>query len=208
MSFKGRNKKSNLMDPKTGYDMYASVYDEDLLYLNAMEKDAVFKILGDVKGKKILDVGCGTGRVIKYLKDQGAEVTALDISEKMVEICENKFPDVDCVVGDVAELPFEEGEFDIVLGLFLIVHLRDLREAFDEVYRVLKEGGRFILTNINQRKAPKLKTKEGEEIVIDSTYHIPRKVFLALEDSFFKVVRDEMVYDKEVWINEVFEARK
>lgn len=200
--------KKKLYNSAKGYDLYASSYDENFMYLNSFEKTSVEKLLGDLKGKRVLDIGCGTGRIIQMLRERGAEIVAFDISEEMLGIVNRKFPNIECVVGDSDELPFEDESFDLVLGLFWIVHLGDLRASFDEVYRVLKKGGRFILSNINQRKAPKLTTKSGENIVIESYYHMPQKVVEALEYAYFDVVRDEYIYDKDVWVNQILEARK
>lgn len=200
--------KKKLYNSAEGYDLYASLYDESLLRLNSFEKGSLEKLLGNLKGKRVLDIGCGTGRIIQMLREKGAEIVALDISEEMVNTVRRKFPDLECVVGDSDELPFKDESFDLVLGLFWIVHLGNLRASFDEVYRVLKKGGRFILSNINQRKAPKLNTKSGEKIVIESYYHIPKKVVEALEYSYFDVVRDEFVYEKDVWVNQILEGRK
>ena len=200
--------KKKLYNSAMGYDLYASSYDENFMYLNSFEKTSVEKLLGDLKGKRVLDIGCGTGRIIQMLREHGAEIVALDISEEMVKAVSQKFPGMECVVGDSDNLPFEDGSFDMVLGLFWIVHLKDLRKSFEEVYRVLKNGGRFILSNINQKKAPKLKTKTGGEIVIASYYHMPKTVAEALEYSYFDVVRDEFIYEKDVWVNQIIEARK
>ncbi|NIA02474.1 MAG: methyltransferase domain-containing protein [Nitrospirae bacterium] len=200
--------KKKLYNSAQGYDLFASMYDESLLHLNSFERGSLEKLLGDLKGKRVLDIGCGTGRIIQMLREHGAEIVAFDISEEMLGIVNRKFPNIECVVGDSDNLPFEDESFDLVLGLFWIVHLRDLRASFDEVYRVLKKGGRFILSNINQRKAPKLTTKSGENIVIESYYHMPQKVVEALEYSYFDVARDEFIYEKEVWVNQIIEARK
>jgi ubiquinone/menaquinone biosynthesis C-methylase UbiE len=200
--------KKKLYNSEEGYNLYASAYDENFMYLNSFEKGSLDKVLGNLKGKRVLDIGCGTGRVIQMLREKGAKVVALDISEEMITATSRKFPDIECVVGDSEELPFQDESFDIVLGLFWIVHLADLRPSFDEVYRVLKKGGRFILSNINQKKAPKLTTKSGENIVIESHYHMPTKVVEALEYAYFDVVRDEYIYEEFIWVNQIIEARK
>ena len=55
-------------------------------------------------------------------------------------------------MGEAEDLPLADGSFAIVIATFLIVHLKDLKRFFAEVYRVLKPGGKFLVTNINQRK--------------------------------------------------------
>lgn len=208
MSFKGKSGQSNVHDSKSGYDLYAPYYDEDFKYLNGFEKDYLFTIIGDIKGKKVLDIGCGSGRLIGELKLFGAKVTACDISPEMVKRTREKFPNIEVVEGDIYDLPFKDRQFDMVIATFVIVHLRDLQKAFDEVYRVLKKGGQFAFTNINQRKAPKLKVGKLKEIVITSFYHRPQDVTKALEESFFDLEKEEFVYEDGVWINQILRAKK
>jgi ubiquinone/menaquinone biosynthesis C-methylase UbiE len=207
MSFKG-GKKSNVFNSEIGYDMYANCYDKSLSYLNSFEKDHVLRVLGDLNGKKVLDIGCGTGRLIPELKKRGAEIVACDLSDEMLSITKKKYPDIETYKANILELPFNDNEFDLVIAMFVIVHIRDLTPAFDEVYRVLKNKGSFLLSNINQRKSPKLKIDNGDEIVIQSHYHMPKHVTKALEESFFTIQRDEFVYEEEVWINQIIKAVK
>lgn len=206
MSYKGKT-RSKLYLPEEGYDLFAPYYDESLKFLSGFEKGRLFSIFGDLKGKKVLDLGCGTGRVLGELKLFGAEVVAADISKEMLKSVEKKHPDVQTIVADAENLPFENESFDAVIATFLIVHLKDPQIAFDEIYRVLKDGGDFLLTNINQRKAPKLKTPKGE-IVIQSYYHRPADVVDKLEKSLFKIVKNEFVKEEGVWINQIVVGRK
>lgn len=207
MSYKGKL-KSRLHEVAEGYDLYAASYEGDHAYLDTFEGDVIFKMLGNLKGKKVLDVGCGAGRIIKFLKNAGAEVRAVDVSDEMLKIVRKKFPEAEAEKADIRNLPFGDGEFDVVVATFVIVHLDTLDEAFDEVYRVLKDGGAFIVTNVNQRKPPKLKTKDGETIVIKSAYHRPKDVIESLENNLFKIEKEEFVYADGVWVNQVVKARK
>lgn len=199
--------KSNVYESEEGYDLYASEYDKSLGYLNTFEEYELLRLIRDVEGKRVLDLGCGTGRIIKDLKDLGADVVGCDISEKMLEIARKKFANVEFHKADAYDLPFEDKSFDVVVALFVVVHLRDLEKAFDEMYRILKPGGHLIVSNINQRKAPKLKTKDGGEIVINSIYHRPENVIKALEHSFFKIEEEGFVKDGDVWINQLIKAK-
>ncbi len=208
MSYKG-GKKSNLYDSVEGYNLFADQYSHNHNYLNTFEDDGFFILMGDACGKKVLDAGCGTGRAIDRIKIAGArDITGIDVSDKMIEIAQKHHSTAKFVVGDCEEMPFEDESFDVVVAMFLIVHLKKLDKFFDEVYRVLKPGGVFIVSNVNQKKAPKLKLKNGEEIVIDSHYHIPRHVTEALENSFFKIEFDHYVYDDKIWTNQITKAVK
>ena len=207
MTYKNR-KPSIVHDSKEGYDKYAKFYDKTLEYLDSFEQGKLMGVIGKIKGKKVLDVGCGTGRIIKALTEKEAIVTGVDLSPEMILVAKKKFPKIEFAEADAEKLPFKDEEFDVVVASFLIVHLKTLQKAFDEIYRVIKPGGFFVVTNINQRKAPKLKLAEQNKIVIDSYYHMPDRVTAALEDSFFFVEKEEFVYESGIWINQIVKAVK
>jgi len=76
--------KIKILNSEEGYELAAKKYDEMEGYLNSFEQDNVFYLLKDIKGKKILDVGAGTGRISTALQRNGGEVTSLDLSKKNV----------------------------------------------------------------------------------------------------------------------------
>src|SRR5690606_9869521 len=96
--------------------------------------------------------------------------------------------------------------FDIVTAAFLIVHLKDPRRFFDEAYRVLKPGGAFLVTNINQKEPPEIATSKGS-IKIESYYHRPSAIRETLEELAFSIEREITVKEGEIWINQILFAR-
>ncbi|MBL4694794.1 class I SAM-dependent methyltransferase [Candidatus Gracilibacteria bacterium] len=206
MSYK-KTGGAHVYEVEEGYDVYAPFYDKCLGHLDSFEGYDLFSLMGDIKGLRILDVGGGTGRIVKEMVDRGAEVVCCDISGEMLKIFKKKFSGVECVKADIREMPFEDESFDLVVATFVIVHLKKLMPAFDEVYRVLKKGGSFVVTNINQKKAPKLKTFD-EKFVIKSHYHRPETVISELEEAFFEVEKEEFVEYQGAWINQIVRARK
>jgi len=202
--------KKTVYSSSEGYDLYAPHYDEKLDYLDSFEKRKLVELMDNLGGKKVLDIGCGTGRIIPDLLDKNAIVTGADISTEMLKIAQEKFPKVNFVEADIRKLPFKDDSFDFVIAAFVIVHLKqvELENAFDEVYRVLKPGGKFILTNINQKKAPKLKVKNLGEIVIKSYYHIPEHVIEALNGCRFSIEDENFINEGEIWINQIIKAVK
>lgn len=195
------------MTPSTGYDLAARDYDKKEKYLDSFEKNRLAPLLGDVADKRILDVGAGTGRLALRLEKLGARVTALDVSEKMLAELKKKYKKIVTVVGDAEILPFADRTFDIVLAAFLIVHLKDPARFFDEAYRVLKDGGRLVVTNINQKEPPAIATGEGT-IKIESFYHRPAKIRQTLEALAFAIEAEELVKEGDAWVNQIIVARK
>lgn len=198
---------AKVYESEEGYDIYADEYDKSLAYLDSFEGDKIFAMMGDVEGKRVLDIGCGTGRMIENLRKFGAKAVGIDVSKEMLRVARKKFLSTEFVLGDAENLPFEDEEFDMVIASFVVVHLGDLRLAFEEVHRVLKDGGVFIVTNINQRKAPKLQMGK-KEIVIKSFYHRPETLIQELKNCFFTVEKEEFMGEGDTWINQIVKVRK
>jgi len=196
-----------VLNSEAGYNLAAEFYDQKEKYLNSFEQNKLLPLLGDIKDTKILDIGAGTGRLSLGFAKRGAKVTALDISPKMLEVVRRKNKEIQTIVGDAEVLPFENSTFDIVVAAFLIVHLKNPTKFFDEVYRVLKDDGIFVVTNINQKDPPLVKTAEGE-IIIESFYHRPEKIREILESLAFKIEEEIFVKEKDVWVNQIILARK
>lgn len=136
-------------DIRTGYDRWAAVYDTDGNPLQALEEPAVRAAVGDPRGLTILDLGCGTGRHALWLAAAGATVTAVDFSEGMLAEARRKpgAAAVRFVAHDLARpLPFPAASFDLVVSGLVLEHLADLDLFFREARRVLKPGGRAVVS--------------------------------------------------------------
>ena len=134
---------------RSGYDRWARVYDHDANPLPALEEPLVREAVGDPRGLRALDLGCGTGRHALWLAERGALVTAVDFSEGMLGEARRK-PGASAVrflVHDLhAPLPFAEGAFDLVVSGLVLEHLRDLPAFFGEARRVLVPSGRAVVS--------------------------------------------------------------
>lgn len=201
------SKKVHLYASAPGYDLAAKHYDDKAAFLNTFEQNRLVPLVGDLKGKMILDVGAGTGRLAAHFANLGAQVTALDVSPNMLDAIKRKNRKVVTVVGDAEDLVFPDNCFNVVVAAFLIVHLGDPRRFFDEAYRVLKDGGLLVVTNINQKDPPEIKTDQGM-IVIESHYHRPERVREELEELAFAIEHEIFIKEKGVWINQIIVARK
>jgi len=141
-------------DPKPavvreGYDRWAGIYDHEGNPLIALEEPVVREALGEVAGLAVLDLGCGTGRHALWLAQAGARVTAIDFSEGMLAQARRK-PGAEAVrflAHDLHQpLPFADREFDRVVSGLVLEHLADLEPFFAEVRRVLRAGGRAVVS--------------------------------------------------------------
>lgn len=102
------------------------------------------------KGEKVLDIACGMGELSLLVAQRGAEVYGLDMSEKAIEAARrlSKKTKIPCQfeVGDAQHLPYPDGYFDKVVCSSSLEHFKDDSLALKEMRRVLKDGGRVVLT--------------------------------------------------------------
>jgi tRNA (uracil-5-)-methyltransferase TRM9 len=115
----------------------------------------VLRLLGDVSGKSVLDLGCGNGRHTVELAKRASLVVGIDLSKRLIKIAEVRVRKLGLahkamfVVGDVLFLPFRKASFDVVACIAVIHHIptRGLRRrAVCEMARVLKNGGLCMIT--------------------------------------------------------------
>ncbi len=106
-------------------------------------REVAFDAVAEARPTRILEVGGGPGELAARLGDElGAEVTMLDISARMVELARER--GVDAQVGDVQQLPFDDGSFDCAVAAWMLFHVPDLDRGLSELARVLRPGGRLV----------------------------------------------------------------
>lgn len=133
------------------YDGFAEAYaaSNETNLLNAYyERPAMLALAGDVAGRRILDAGCGAGPLFAALRDRGAIVTGFDKSAGMLELARRRLgADADLLVAELGSpLPFPDGTFDDVTASLVLHYLQDWGPALAELRRVLKPGGRLIVS--------------------------------------------------------------
>jgi len=109
-------------------------------------------LAGIPAGGKLLDVGCGTGEQVKRFRDKGFQVTGVEPADDMRVKAQERNPDAVIVKGVATELPFGDGEFDAVICIEVLRYLdhADNMQAYREMLRVTKPGGRIIVSLVNR----------------------------------------------------------
>ena len=133
------------------YDSFAEAYsaaNQTSLWNAYYERPATLALAGDVAGLRILDAGCGSGPLFAALRDRGAIVTGFDKSAGMIELARRRLGDeADLQVAELGSpLPFPDSTFDDVTASLVLHYLEDWGPALAELRRVLKPGGRLIVS--------------------------------------------------------------
>lgn len=95
----------------------------------------------------VLDAGCGTGRMSRYLADRACRVVGLDVSPGMVAIARRDHPDLPFAVGSIVDLPYADASLDAAIYWFSVIHSPDdlLPRIAAEAARVVRPGGHVLL---------------------------------------------------------------
>jgi SAM-dependent methyltransferase len=150
----------NIMSKSDQYEGVAESYDQTfklLPYREHVEAYTLYKLLGDLSGRSVLDLASGTGIFTRAIRRWGAErVAGVDLSEDMVRLArsheeENPLGGIEYVIGDVADLD-SLGRFDVAVGIYLVGYAasrEDIVRMGRGVARNLAPGGRFITYFLN-----------------------------------------------------------
>jgi SAM-dependent methyltransferase len=133
---------------------------------NDLEGD-VIRAAGVRPDDSLLDVGSGTGALLARLRRDGhrGELCALDSSPAALEAA-SRIPDVRVVLGDAGELPFEDGEFDVVTAVHMLYHVADPLAALRQAWRVLRAGGRLAAAVNHPEPTPRIAAVVREQAVV------------------------------------------
>ncbi|MDH4424639.1 MULTISPECIES: class I SAM-dependent methyltransferase [Bacillus] len=138
------------------FDEWAKTYDENLQeatgplygYNNSLiEAKEMIRLY---KREKIIDIGIGTGAFASLVSENNESVVGVDVSEKMLETCKEKHPTYHLEVGSFTNTNQEDEAFDIVISSFCFHEVlpSERKKACEEVYRIVRKEGRFLLLDI------------------------------------------------------------
>jgi SAM-dependent methyltransferase len=119
-----------------------------------LQHDLMLHLIGNVTRKKVLEIGCGDGKLAVELSRRGAYVTGIDASKDMIDAARRRADaggvHVDLRVASAQSLPFPEAEFDVVVAVTVLCFVEDATPAFAEIARVLKPGSRLVIGELNK----------------------------------------------------------
>lgn len=154
MSIWGREKvaQQNIFDNEVFFEGYKKIREREANANTLFEIPALFSMMPDLSGKRVLDLGCGFGEHCKQFVELGAEaVVGIDISEKMLAVAmeENSDPRITYIHMPMEDIAKLQGPFDVVVSSLALHYVEDFRGVVENVYKLLNENGAFIFSQEN-----------------------------------------------------------
>lgn len=150
---------------KHGEKSVADLNEKKGLYDDEIRKNVFFSLIKSVKGKKVLDVGCGTGKWDVLLAQKGAEVTGIDFVEGLIDAAAIKADSMGVNVrfktGDIADLIPGDELYDLVISITVLQHITDeenMKKALANIHSVLKTGGQILIIEYAPKKSSHLQS--------------------------------------------------
>lgn len=143
------------------FDNISGKYD-DLNHILSMGIDVswrkkVVKLVKSTQPAQVLDIATGTGDLAIMLAEAtDAKITGFDLSAGMLEVGRKKVAEkkldnrIEMIQGDAENMPFPDNSFDCITVAFGVRNFENLKKGLDEIYRVLKPGGKFIILEFSQ----------------------------------------------------------
>jgi len=145
------------------YDTIADNYDESRFnnsygrFIDTQERWVLDGLFGQAKDETRLDMACGTGRLTNYATH------GLDASSEMMKRAQERYPNVKFCQASATDTGYPDEMFDVVYTFHLLMHLdvETIRQIINEVYRILKPGGRFILDIPSKKRRQLLRHRQA-----------------------------------------------
>lgn len=135
-------------DLGAGYALWSATYDGPLR-LFPIETPVVHDLLQALPPCRVVDAACGTGRHSVWLAERGHSVVGIDASPAMLAKAKAKLPQARFELGELTALPLPDASADAVLCGLALVHVPDLRPALAELARVVRPGGRVVISDVH-----------------------------------------------------------
>jgi SAM-dependent methyltransferase len=138
-----------IVDSRSGYQRWSQTYDNPGNPLIEVEQPVVWSILDAIEPGAALDAACGSGRHARRLVDLDHQVVGVDSSPEMLEKARTSLPQAVFYESELSSLPLESASFDVVVCALALEHVQNLRSTIGELSRVLRPGGRMVLSDLH-----------------------------------------------------------
>lgn len=131
---------------REAWSQRAETYDAVFAPISTQAIPDILDSLGEMEGKRHLDVASGTGHLVAAASRRGAVSEGVDFAEPMIEVARRTYPGETFNVADAARLPYDDCTFEAMTCAFGLSHMENPQAVVREAFRVLRPGGTFAFT--------------------------------------------------------------
>lgn len=190
---------------KEGYEKgdYEGDYREDRI-IQKQEEKFFEKISDIVEGKKVLDLGCGTGVPFDtYLRKQGYDLTGVDIADKHIEKARENLPEAEFIQGDFFEQDFKQNSFDVVVSFYAIFHIprEEHERLFTRIRKWVDDNG-LILVTLGSSEMDNYEDEIGGQKMVWSSYSVDKNKEI-VEKAGFNIIEtyiEDWREESHLWV--------
>jgi malonyl-CoA O-methyltransferase len=196
--------KADQIDNRAGYDQWAATYDFGVNSTVYVDELYFPKLWQGLSPRRVVELGCGTGRHTLKLAQDGHEVTALDLSAGMLTVAHHRlngydkvhFVEADILNQDMAAL----GVFDMAVCALVLEHIADLPLFFSQMARGIKDGGRLYVSEIHPARIAKgtqarfTDDDTGKTHLLTSHAHGADALMAAAHDAGFRTLQKSEIF--------------
>jgi SAM-dependent methyltransferase len=141
--------------PDLGPDVYAKWRASGIgAITEQLQRRLILTLLSDIRGRNVLDLGCGDGDLAVELWRRGAVVAGIDASPELVEAARARAKlegaDISFMIGEAASIPFQSERFDVVVAVTILCFVANASPVFQEIARVLQPGGVLVIGELGK----------------------------------------------------------
>jgi 2-polyprenyl-3-methyl-5-hydroxy-6-metoxy-1,4-benzoquinol methylase len=133
------------------------------------------------EGIRILEIGCGAGRLTNYLTQRGFNVIGFDISESLIKDGKVRYPDAIKIIASGDSMPFSNSTFDVILSFDVLEHISDVKRHLSEVRRILKKDGFYLFQTPNKLTNMPFEIIKNRSFTEYKKYHCSLQTFWSLK---------------------------
>lgn len=180
------------MSIEEAYNSWAEQYDTNENKTRDLDKKATIDTLSRYNFKKVIELGCGTGKNTEWLLTKADQVVGMDFSDEMMNIAKKKINDnrVEFIKADLSKVwDVKDGFADLITSSLTLEHIADLGHIFQQAYQKLNNNGIFFISELHPFKQylgskARYETKNGTEVLEVYTHHVTQYIDIAKNNGF------------------------
>ena len=198
-------KKSSSKLAEEFYNKIVKLHHEEFNYKRILYRDWLDLLVSKLnKGDKILDLGCGNGRAIKYLVDRGFQGIGVDVSEKMLKLAKKNVPKAKFYKKDFTKLDFKDNSFDAVISFFALNHIKkkEFKQVISKCKKMLKKDGFLLLGMVEGKFEGCFKGFYGQKMLLYGKAYTKKEIYDVLKSKAYKILKSSVKHFKGKYFEE------